>query len=149
MTTVDVGTRIRRIESSRKNDYSSPSTIDRPFMRRAIDPNRATRDDHHSVEHGIARKAIRKVERFIVSTTGAHDGNGTPEVRQLAHDTKPLRRIRKIPQADGIVRTSRSHQTRPPRKIAKHDAAISTASPPSCVPTNLPLPARLPEPQPG
>jgi hypothetical protein len=88
-----VGAGVRGIKPRRKNDHRTPTPIECPFVRRPIHPNRSARDDHHSVEHGVTRKAIREVERFIISAPGADDRDGALKIRQLAHDTKPLRRI--------------------------------------------------------
>jgi len=70
---VMVGARIRRVEPRRKHNHGSPSSIDRPFVRRAIDPNGSARDDDQPIEHSPARYGVRKVERFIISTTSAND----------------------------------------------------------------------------
>ena len=103
---VVIGTRIRRIEPGRKYDHRSPSAIDGPFVRRAVDPDRPARHDDEAVEHGFAREGVREVERLIIGPPGAHDGDRAPKIRKLANDPKLRGRIRKVAQPGGIVRAT-------------------------------------------
>jgi hypothetical protein len=104
-----IGRRIWRIEPRRKHDDGPPPSIERPFMRGAIDADCAAGDDDGAVERNFTSERVRKVERFVVGAAGADDGEGTLEVGQLTDNAKAIGGVGEITEPDGIVRRGGSH----------------------------------------
>jgi hypothetical protein len=98
-------------------------------VRRPIYADGPTRYDDDTIERGLACQGIRKVERFIISTAGAHDSEGALKIWQVADDAKTTRRVGEITQASGVVRASRGHQTSTRRKVLDHHFCIGRPSP--------------------